>query len=309
MEQPPQTTDHVEPVSAPVSAPQGGSGQDFFKRFGTFEESRALWPEIKQGVERFMALLKGPILKAIVVVASLGLLVDVVVRLLQVILNLTGLGGGFITTLITGLIGGLGGALVGLAIAVLHVALFRPAHDQLTGFVSHPPASFKRAIAIASPALVPVLLACLMCGGVTLLGAMFCLIPGVLAFTLLLPMRYLSATRPDFTEYKFSRVLATSIEIGQAYWGVMLGLLVALTAASVVGVGVGTALELIMGLIGDTIAEGLGHGAAAELVDAVFDLAGMALSWAALTALLCTVWVLEGGVMSVLSRKEPFVNQ
>jgi hypothetical protein len=271
---------------------------------GTLDDSTALFPEIKASVGQFFGLLKGPIMFAL---TGLQLAVTLLSILAMMVLSIAELDG----ILVTGVSGitWLVGSILSVIVVVYQVALFRPANDQVTGFVQGPPESMMAAIKISSPAFLPVFLACLMCGGMIAAGSMFCVIPGVIAFVALFPMRYLSATRPDFTEYKFMKVLESSMMLGKKYWAAVLAAGFTIGMIAIVGGVISAIVGAISGAANLAVLGNMTSLAGASVVSSGITATAQIIGWVVTLAVVMLSWVIEGGVMSVLARHEDLVNQ
>lgn len=274
---------------------------------GTLDDSTALFPEIKASVGQFFGLLKGPIMFALIALTGAQLLVYLLSTLAAMILTIAELDGMLMTGVhgITWLVG----SILSVVVMVYQVALFRPANDQVTGFTQEPPESMMAAIKISSPALLPVFLACLMCGGMIAAGSFFCLIPGVIAFVALFPMRYLSATRPDFTEYKFMKVLESSMMLGKKYWAVMLAAGFTMGMVAAAGGVINAITGVISGLANVAVLNSMTSFVGASVVTSGITATVQVIGWLVTLAMVMIGWVIEGGVMSVLARHEDLVNQ
>ncbi len=299
-EQPPEQA----PVPSTGYVPQQTGLQE---GIGSLDDSTALMPEFKASISQFFGLLKGSIMKALAALVALQLAVVSLEIVATSILGIAGIGGALVSV-VSGL-SWLVGSILTVVVVVFSVTLFRPANDQVTGFAAESPADMMAALKVSSPAFVPVLLACLMCGGMVAAGSMFCLIPGVIAFIALFPMRYLSATRPDFTEYRFMQVMESSMMIGKKYWAAMLGLGLILGVVGGVAGGINAVVSTIAGVANVAVIQSMGSEGAGAAVTGVVLLISQVFQWVVTLVVLWATWVLEGGVMSVLAQRENLVRQ
>ena len=285
----------AQPPAAMSYNPNVGSDQ-LREGTGSFEDSSALFPEIKEEVAWFWGALKGPMLKTIALIIGVELLVAVGVELLSVVLHIAEVGPTLFSVL--GGLEGLVDFIGGIAVTLLSVSFFRIAHDTRTGFLSEPPGSVRASIDYVKPVLLPVLLATLVSGVAIAFGAAFCLAPGVIAFIALFPVRYIAATHPD---QDFSRNMESSIDLGKRYWGALLLLGVGvfvitlgLSLVNMITVAISTTINTAALMNFGSVASAVVLGASNMTADLVGALVAF--------ALFVILWCLEGGVMSTLVR-------
>lgn len=285
-----------EQVSAPATYnPTTGAAQ-LSEGIGGFDESSALFPRFKDEIKWFWGVLKGPLLKGIALVWAVRLLVFIGVELLGIVLHIAGVG----PTLFS-LLGGLQGLVsfvCGVANLVLGIAFFRIAHDMRTGFLQQKPDSVRGAIDYVKPVFIPVLIATLVSLVAIMLGSALCLVPGVLAFVALFPVRYIAATHPD---QDFSKNMESSIDLGKRYWGALLVLAAMMIAVAIVPLLLNFTINSIAGLINVAAVTNFGSVASALVVGISNSFAAIASTVLSLL-MFAALWCLEGGVVSTLVR-------
>ncbi len=268
------------------------------KEMGSLDDSTKLIPEIKSNVALFASYLKGPILYAIAAILAIRLLFSVLVAGVSVVLGIAEAGPTLFSVL--GGFEAFVGVFFGFAASVYTYAFFRIGHDRLTGLEQEPPASIKDAIQSVTPVMLSVVLAVLVSHSVTAIGTLMCIVPGVLAFVVLSPSRYLAATRPDLG---FQDVLDKSITTGMRYWGAMVGLLAVIVAVIFVQ-NIGLAiLEAISTAIMAAAVDNFG-AVAFSLTGGILSIVVAIASFVLGLLTMVVAFCVEGGVMSVLTRQD-----
>ena len=293
-QQTPQGADWTDPQQA-ETRPPGQRGHGLADGIGSADDSTGLSGDIQVNIKQFFGRIKGSVLYAFAAVSAITLLVGA----LQMVVNIGLLLGevysavAIVGGLFTGLV-----VLIEMVAAVVQAALYRPARNLMMVTQEPGPASFKEALGQAKGALVPALLINLILGVAMGLGISCCVIPGVIAFVLLVPARYLAVARG----MDVGDALSASMDVGKKYWLLMVGLLVASMFIFGLAGGITTAATTAMAFGSNLISQS--SPTAGAILGPMLGFLGTIIQWAVGLAAAVAYWSLEGGIMATIETEE-----
>ncbi len=284
--------------ASPETRPPGQRGHGFADGIGGPDDSTPLIPDIQINTKVFFSRIKGPILKTFLAISALSLIVAVLKLVVNVALGLIGVGpaayqitGGLFNILLL---------LVGMLVGVFQVALYVPARNAMMMNTPEAPTSIGEAISQAKPALGKAFLLVFITSTVIAVGSGCCGIPGIIAFFLLWPARYLVIARG----MDISSGINASMDVGKKYW-----LLILLMMVAIFVMVLGTSIILgIIGAINGAIAVALISAqlplTAIVIVSAILGFGVDLISWVLGALLGVGMWSVEGGIMTTLEAEE-----
>ena len=284
--------------ASPETRPPGQRGHGFADGIGGPDDSTPLIPDIQINTKVFFSRIKGPILKTFLAISALSLIVAVLKLVVNVALGLIGVGpaayqitGGLFNILLL---------LVGMLVGVFQVALYVPARNAMMMNTPEAPTSIGEAISQAKPALGKAFLLVFITSTVIAVGSGCCGIPGIIAFFLLWPARYLVIARG----MDISSGINASMDVGKKYW-----LLILLMMVAIFVMVLGTSIILgIIGAINGAITVALISAqlplTAIVIVSAILGFGVDLISWVLGALLGVGMWSVEGGIMTTLETEE-----
>ena len=284
--------------ASPETRPPGQRGHGFADGIGGPDDSTPLIPDIQINTKVFFSRIKGPILKTFLAISALSLIVAVLKLVVNVALGLIGVGpavyqitGGLFNILLL---------LVWMLVGVFQVALYVPARNAMMMNTPEAPTSIGEAISQAKPALGKAFLLVFITSTVIAVGSGCCGIPGIIAFFLLWPARYLVIARG----MDISSGINASMDVGKKYW-----LLILLMMVAIFVMVLGTSIIMgIIGAINGAITVALISAqlplTAIVIVSAILGFGVDLIRWVLGALLGVGMWSVEGGIMTTLEAEE-----
>ncbi len=283
---------------SPETRPPGQRGHGFADGIGGPDDSTPLIPDIQINTKVFFSRIKGPILKAFIAISALSLLVAGLKLVVNIAIGLIGVGPSVYQ--ITGGLFSFMMILVGSLVGVFQVALYAPARNAMMMNTPEAPTSIGEAISQSKPALGKAFLLVFITSTVIAVGSGCCGIPGIIAFFLLWPARYLVIARG----MDLSSGINASMDVGKKYWLLILLMMVAIF---VMALGMGIVLGII-GAINGAIAVGLISAKlplpAIVVVTSILGFGVDLISWLLGALLGVGIWCVEGGIMTTIEVEE-----
>lgn len=283
----------------PPEPPPGQRGQGFADGVGTLDQSTGLLPSVQDNIKIFFGKLRGPLAFAFIAASSITVLIALVQLFSNVAIALVGVEAAGVVSII----GGLFAVLLSFCTifsAAFQSALYRPARNALMVTPDSPPETIKEAVSQALPALVPAFIVNLLVGLLVGLGTMCCVAPGVIAFIMLAPARYLVVARG----MSIGEGLSASLDIGKKYWGLMLAMMLASGVIFGISAAIGSVVTLVLTGIGAAV------GGATESMEVMSVSMGVAGFIGEIVRWVLTViggvlyWSVEGGIMATIEAEE-----
>lgn len=283
---------------APDTRPPGERGHGIGDGIGGPDDSTPLFPDVQINTKVFFSRIKGPILKAFLAITVLTVLVAVLKLMVNVVLGFVGVGP-MVIQISSGLFQFML-ALVGLVVGVLQVALYAPARNAMMMNTPDAPTSIGEVFAQAKGGIPKALGLVLLTSMVIGIASGCCGIPGIIAFILLWPARYLVIARGmDLTSG-----INASMDIGKKYWVLFIVMMV---AAFVLFVAVGAVLGILGAIVGVIMGVVVSSGASIEVIMAVSAFLGFGvdvIGWIVGALVGVAFWCVEGGIMTTLEVEE-----